>query len=151
MARSRLWMAALAAVMTTGCNCGNTSSNDAGNTDSGTPADAGGGDAGGADAGADAGPVITLTGQRVIHHVVEGSTSTVDVPVDLSAQTIAAFVVDAAADGGYDVYPGTGTTTGTYSIPSVPASVSSYLLELGFTWVQTAPTGRHPIPGPNWR
>jgi hypothetical protein len=55
------------------------------------------------------------------------------VPVDLSVVPVAAYVPNGS---GYTVIAGSGTRTGTFSIPNVPSG--SYLLQLGSTYLATA-------------
>jgi hypothetical protein len=58
------------------------------------------------------------------------------VPVDLSTITIAALVPNGS--GGYNVLAGTGTSSGTFSIPNVPSGF--YLLQIGAVYVWTSHT-----------
>jgi hypothetical protein len=58
------------------------------------------------------------------------------VPVDLSTTTIAALVPNGS--GGYSALAGTGTSSGTFSIPSVPKDF--YLLQIGTIYVWTSDT-----------
>jgi hypothetical protein len=62
-----------------------------------------------------------------------GRYKTGPVPVDLSTTTVAAFAPNGA--GGYTFLPGSGTSSGTFSIPSVPSGF--YLLQLGGTYLWT--------------
>ena len=75
-------------------------------------------------------PVRTVSGTRIIHYK-DGP-----VPIDLSTRTVAALVPNAM--GGYWTLPGTGTSTGTFSIPNVPNGY--YLLQLGGRYVWTKNT-----------
>jgi hypothetical protein len=72
----------------------------------------------------------TVSGTRIIHY------KNGPVPVDLSQRTIAALIP--SGSGGYNVLPGTGTSSGTFSIPNVPAG--SYLLQIGANYVWTSQT-----------
>jgi hypothetical protein len=72
----------------------------------------------------------TVSGTR-IGHFKNGP-----VPVDLSTTTIAALVPNGS--GGYNVLPGTGTSSGTFSIPNVPTGL--YLLQIGAQYVWTSNT-----------
>jgi hypothetical protein len=58
------------------------------------------------------------------------------VPVDLSTSTIAAFAPNGA--GGYTFFPGSGTSSGTFTIANVPSGF--YLLQLGGTYLWTSNT-----------
>jgi hypothetical protein len=57
-------------------------------------------------------------------------------PVDLSATTIAAFTPNGA--GGYTFLPGSGTSSGTFTIANVPSGF--YLLQLGGAYLWTSNT-----------
>jgi hypothetical protein len=72
----------------------------------------------------------TVSGTR-IGHFKNGP-----VPVDLSTTTIAALVPNGS--GGYNVLPGTGTSSGKFSIPNVPTGL--YLLQIGAQYVWTSHT-----------
>ncbi len=72
----------------------------------------------------------TVSGTR-IGHFKNGP-----VPVDLSTTTIAALVPNGS--GGYNVLAGTGTSSGTFSIPNVPTGL--YLLQIGTDYVWTSNT-----------
>ncbi len=72
----------------------------------------------------------TVSGTQILHYK-KGS-----VPVDLSSTTITALVPN--GHGGYNVVPGTGTSSGTFSIPNVPSGF--YLLQIGATYVWTNET-----------
>jgi hypothetical protein len=69
----------------------------------------------------------TVSGTRIGHYK-NGA-----VPVDLSTTTIAALVPNGS--GGYNVLNGSGTSSGTFSIPNVPTGL--YLLQIGATYVWT--------------
>jgi hypothetical protein len=62
----------------------------------------------------------TVSGTRIAHYK-DGP-----VPIDLSHITIAALVPNGS--GGYNVFPGTGTSNGTFTVPNVPGGF--YLLQL---------------------
>lgn len=72
-------------------------------------------------------PARTVSGTRVLHYK-DGP-----VPVDLSTRTIAALVPNVM--GGYWTLPGSGTSTGTFSIPNVPYGY--YFLQLGGRYLWT--------------
>jgi hypothetical protein len=72
----------------------------------------------------------TVSGTRIIHF------KNGPVPVDLSTRTIAALVPNGS--GGYNVLAGTGTSTGTFTIPNVPSGF--YLLQIGANYVWTSQT-----------
>jgi len=72
----------------------------------------------------------TVSGTRIIHFK-NGL-----VKVDLSTTTIAALVPNGS--GGYNLLPGTGTSSGTFSIPNVPTGF--YLLQIGGSYVWTSQT-----------
>lgn len=74
-----------------------------------------------------AGSTRTVSGTRIIHYK-DGP-----VPVDLSVIPVAANVPDGS--GGYTVLPGTGTSSGTFTIPNVPAGF--YLLQIGRLYLWT--------------
>jgi hypothetical protein len=57
-------------------------------------------------------------------------------PVDLSTMTVAAFAPNGV--GGYTFLPGSGTSSGTFTIPSVPSGF--YLLQLGSIYLWTSNT-----------
>jgi len=64
----------------------------------------------------------TVSGHEIVHY------KNTSVPVDLSSSPIAALVPNGT--GGYNQIAGTGTSTGTFSIPNVPTGF--YLLQLGY-------------------
>jgi hypothetical protein len=72
-------------------------------------------------------PTRTVSGTRIGHYK-DGP-----VPIDLSTRTVAALVPYAM--GGYWTLPGTGTSTGTFSIPNVPYGY--YFLQLGGRYIWT--------------
>src|ERR1700680_3327183 len=72
----------------------------------------------------------TVSGTEIVHF------KNGPVPVDLSATTIAALVPNGS--GGYNVLAGTGTISGTFTIPSVPSGF--YLLQIGSSYVWTSHT-----------
>lgn len=72
----------------------------------------------------------TVSGTRIGHY------KNGPVPVDLSTTTIAALVPNGS--GGYNVIAGTGTSSGTFSIPNVPTGY--YLLQIGAVYVWTSNT-----------
>jgi hypothetical protein len=72
-------------------------------------------------------PARTVSGTRIVHYKDR------PVPIDLSALTVAALVPNAL--GGYWTLPGTGTSTGTFSIPNVPNGY--YYLQLGGRYIWT--------------
>ena len=78
-------------------------------------------------------PTGTVSGTE-IDHFLSGAT----VPEDLSAQTVAAYVLNGS--GGYSMIVGTGTSTGTFTINQVPGGF--YLLQLGslYFWTQNGTT-----------
>ena len=63
----------------------------------------------------------TVSGHEIVHY------KNASVPVNLSGGSVAALVPNGT--GGYKRIPGTGTSTGTFSIPNVPTGF--YLLQLG--------------------
>jgi hypothetical protein len=71
----------------------------------------------------------TVSGTEIVHF------KNGPVPVDLSTTTIAALVPNGT---GYNVLAGTGTSSGTFSIPNVPAGL--YLLQIGAQYVWTSNT-----------
>lgn len=75
-------------------------------------------------------PTRTVSGTRIGHYKDGG------VPTDLSTRTIAAFVP--GRSGGYTQIVGTGTSSGTFSIPNVPYGY--YLLQLGGRYLWTKNT-----------
>ena len=72
----------------------------------------------------------TVSGTR-IGHFKNGP-----LPIDLSTTTIAALVPNGS--GGCNVLAGTGTSSGTFSIPNVPTGL--YLLQIGTDYVWTSNT-----------
>ncbi len=70
----------------------------------------------------------TVSGTQIVHYK-KGP-----VPVNLSSTTIAALVPN--GHGGYNVLPGTGTSSGTFSVPNVPKGF--YLLQIGGSYVWTS-------------
>ncbi len=72
----------------------------------------------------------TVTGTEIVHY------KNAPVPVDLSATTIAAFVPNGSR--GYTSLTGTGTSSGTFTIPNVPGGF--YLLQIGTNYVWTSDT-----------
>jgi hypothetical protein len=77
-------------------------------------------------------PDRTVSGSRVITRVA--SSGIANVPVDLSARPVRAYVV--RVGGGYDVYEGHGRTDGTFRVPGVP--VGPCLLQVGTRYVVTS-------------
>ena len=71
----------------------------------------------------------TVSGTEIVHF------KNGPVPVDLSTTTIAALVPNGT---GYNVLSGTGTGSGTFSIPNVPSGF--YLLQIGAQYVWTSNT-----------
>jgi|SRR5271157_1365012 len=71
-------------------------------------------------------PLGTIDGTYTGVNVDVSGTTYPQPPIDLSQWTINALVSDGS--GGYTTYPGTGTSSGTFSIPGVPA---------GPYWLQT--------------
>jgi hypothetical protein len=70
----------------------------------------------------------TVSGTEIVHY------KNGPVPVDLSTTTIAALVPNGS--GGYNVLTGSGTSSGTFSIPNVPTGF--YLLQIGASFVWTS-------------
>ena len=71
----------------------------------------------------------TVSGHQIVYY------KDAAVPVDLSAVTIAAYVPNGS---GYNVIPGSGTSSGTFTIPGVPAGY--YLLQFGTAYLWTNAT-----------
>jgi hypothetical protein len=116
---------------------GTTADSGNGGQDSGMSTDSGSGnDAGGnTDSGFDAGPTTDVTATVIVHHLTD--TTPVDVPTNLSAATIAVYVPDPNAAGGYDVYPGSGVDAGLLDVPGVPvAALSAFYLKLNGSYVE---------------
>lgn len=87
---------------------------------------------------ANMGPDAAVTGGEVTGTAMETfvtDNGTQDVPIDLSGSTIAALVVD--NNGQFTTYPGTGTASGTFSIPNVPAA-GNYYLQDNSTYIITS-------------
>jgi hypothetical protein len=84
----------------------------------------GGGTASGGGSGG--GIANDVTGTRINHFVLAAG-NPLDVPADLSAVPVTAAVEE--ADGGFSLYPGTGTDAGTFSISGVPNG--SFYLRVG--------------------
>ena len=72
----------------------------------------------------------TVSGTRIFHY------KNGPVPVDLSVVQVAAYVPNGS--GGYNVITGSGTSSGTFTIPNVPTGF--YLLQLGRTYLATSNT-----------
>ena len=72
----------------------------------------------------------TVSGTEIGHYT-NGT-----LPVDLSTSTIGAFAPNGA--GGYTFEPGSGTSSGTFTIPNVPSGF--YLLQLGSLYLWTSNT-----------
>jgi hypothetical protein len=68
----------------------------------------------------------TVTGTEIVNY------KNGPVPVDLSATTINAYV---PSGSGYTVLPGTGTSSGTFTVPNVPTGF--YFLQLGTSYLWT--------------
>jgi hypothetical protein len=143
--RASLALCSMTAVLGAGCNCGGGAANDSGLSDSGGPGpDSGptpdsGSDAGGSDAGgSDAGNTATVTATRVLHYLTDGTQQ--DVPANLSRTTIAAWVADPNADGGYDVFPGVGSDAGSLTVSGVPMGATYYLQVGSFLWIESSAT-----------
>jgi hypothetical protein len=74
----------------------------------------------------------TVSGSRVI--TLAASDRIYNVPVDLTAATVAAWVP--RSGGGYDAYPGEGSADGLFRVPAVPDG--SFLLQVGSRLVRTS-------------
>jgi len=72
----------------------------------------------------------TVSGTEIVHY------KNGPLPTDLSTATVGAFVPNGA--GGYTFLAGTGTSSGTFSIPNVPSGF--YLLQLGALYLWTKNT-----------
>jgi hypothetical protein len=80
---------------------------------------------GGGGSSANQGPPRTVQGTSLVTYVTDSGVQTV--PNDTTKFTIAALVPDGS--GGYTTIPGTGSPTGSFTIPNVPAG--NYLLQYG--------------------
>lgn len=91
---------------------------------------------GGSLAGATSAPFTVnsndVSGTRIVHYVQEDG-GVIDVPADLSATTIAAYVPDG---GGFNIFSGAGTDGGTFFVAGVPPG--RYYLRFGIDFIDTS-------------
>jgi hypothetical protein len=117
-----------------GSTPGPDASADAGTVGNDAGADAGS-DAGATDAGSNDAGTMTVIATRTVYN--ETDTGTINGTEDFAKFTnIAVYVPDSNSASGYDVYPGSGNTTGTITVPNVPANVSFFYLGYGNAYVE---------------